>query len=407
MTTERIALLADRYIGRNGEQPAIRMSIQRMACTACGAEANASCNCGQPYVPASQRINDYDKQNPGRSTRQAAADLGVSKSEVDRARKASPVPDGTPDKVVGMDGKTYPAKLSKAAAKAAAVALLDDIASKASKLESVSADEVEASDDEDPGGFVVAVVKNATEKADIAARNLQYVSTESDKAKIVTAIDALLRKWKSVQRKSAAEAEKAAHDDDRIPTDKEAEESWQNDLYEQACLLWEQMTPATRQRFMATWGVKPIEDEPDDTPDYDDEDTTADGIAGALIEMEDQKKLRKVASFVNDHLSHPERNHFQRMIALGHLKACDVNGPLGKKAAMAKYADDSPAPSHSWYVEATDDKGARWRSGVRLGSEEEAKVYVEAYARHKVPGYATASILRSDDAPNRQHYPEP
>jgi hypothetical protein len=97
MTTERVALLADRYIGRNGEQPAIKLSIQRMACTACGAEANASCNCGQPYKPVSERVNDYDRKRkaegkPKASTREARADLGVSHMSVDRARKDSPLP---------------------------------------------------------------------------------------------------------------------------------------------------------------------------------------------------------------------------------------------------------------------------------------------------------------------------
>jgi hypothetical protein len=89
--------------------PAIKRSVVRLVCTACGAEANASCNCGKPYVPAAQRVAEYDRANPGTSTRQAAADLGVSKSEVSRARQ-SPVPDGTPATVTGRDGRTYPAK---------------------------------------------------------------------------------------------------------------------------------------------------------------------------------------------------------------------------------------------------------------------------------------------------------
>jgi hypothetical protein len=34
----------------------IPMSIQRMVCTGCGAEANASCNCGVSYVPKPERF---------------------------------------------------------------------------------------------------------------------------------------------------------------------------------------------------------------------------------------------------------------------------------------------------------------------------------------------------------------
>lgn len=92
-------------------------SLARLQCTRCGAQANASCNCGEPYVPAAIRVKEYDKANPGRSTRAAAADLGISKSEVGRARQ-SVVPSGTPEtdrasggeKVIGLDGKTYKAK---------------------------------------------------------------------------------------------------------------------------------------------------------------------------------------------------------------------------------------------------------------------------------------------------------
>ena len=67
-----------------------------------GAEANASCNCGKPYVPKKQRVAEYDKEHPGRSTRQAAADLGVSKSTVSDARQG--VQDRTPE-IEGRDGK--------------------------------------------------------------------------------------------------------------------------------------------------------------------------------------------------------------------------------------------------------------------------------------------------------------
>jgi hypothetical protein len=85
------------------------ISIQRMVCTRCGAEANASCNCGVDYVPAKQRVAEYDKTNPGKSTRQAADDLGISNKTVSKARQA--VTEVTPEATVtGRDGKKYPAK---------------------------------------------------------------------------------------------------------------------------------------------------------------------------------------------------------------------------------------------------------------------------------------------------------
>jgi hypothetical protein len=85
----------------------IPFAIQRMICTGCGAEANASCNCNVAYIPAAKRVAEYDKVNPGRSTRQAAADLGIDQSRVVRARQQGDAP-ASP--VTGRDGKTYPAK---------------------------------------------------------------------------------------------------------------------------------------------------------------------------------------------------------------------------------------------------------------------------------------------------------
>jgi hypothetical protein len=93
-------------------RPAFVKSIQRMECTKCGAEANASCNCGVTYKPAAERVREYDEANPGKSTRAAAADLGVSKDTVNRARGVS---HETPEAetVVGLDGKQYPARAEK------------------------------------------------------------------------------------------------------------------------------------------------------------------------------------------------------------------------------------------------------------------------------------------------------
>lgn len=86
----------------------IKMSIQRMICTGCGAEANASCNCGKPYEPASVRAAAAVAANPEKSDRAIAADIGVSAMTVNRARQG--VTDDTPETRTGQDGKQYPAK---------------------------------------------------------------------------------------------------------------------------------------------------------------------------------------------------------------------------------------------------------------------------------------------------------
>jgi hypothetical protein len=59
------------------------------------------------YRPVHERVAEYDKANPGTSTRQAAGDLGISNKSVSVARGVTGV---TPDTITGRDGKEYPAK---------------------------------------------------------------------------------------------------------------------------------------------------------------------------------------------------------------------------------------------------------------------------------------------------------
>jgi hypothetical protein len=84
----------------------IPISLQRMVCTACGAEANVSCNCGQPYVPKSVRAREAVKANPEKSSRAIAAEIGVDKNVVEKARKELTGEHSPVDERIGLDGKT-------------------------------------------------------------------------------------------------------------------------------------------------------------------------------------------------------------------------------------------------------------------------------------------------------------
>lgn len=88
------------------QQTVIQMSIQRLACSGCGAEAHASCNCGKPYLPAKMRAREAIEANPQKSDRAIAADIGVSHETVSKARRESPVNELTPERE-GRDGKIY------------------------------------------------------------------------------------------------------------------------------------------------------------------------------------------------------------------------------------------------------------------------------------------------------------
>jgi hypothetical protein len=102
--------------------PAIKLSIQRMVCTGCGAEANASCNCGKAYVPKAVRAAEAVAAHPEKSNRQIADEIGADKVIVDRARKKleSAGDMSPPASVTGKDGKQYPAKKTKLAETSAA-----------------------------------------------------------------------------------------------------------------------------------------------------------------------------------------------------------------------------------------------------------------------------------------------
>lgn len=87
----------------------IRRAIVRLECSACGAEANASCDCAKPYVPAMARAAKAIAANPEKSDRAIAAEIGVDHKTVGKARRETGGDDSPPDRI-GQDGKKYPAK---------------------------------------------------------------------------------------------------------------------------------------------------------------------------------------------------------------------------------------------------------------------------------------------------------
>jgi phage terminase large subunit-like protein len=65
------------------------ISIQRMICTGCGAEANASCNCGVSYMPKAARAAEAIANNPEMSNRAIAEKIGTDEKTVRKARKST------------------------------------------------------------------------------------------------------------------------------------------------------------------------------------------------------------------------------------------------------------------------------------------------------------------------------
>jgi hypothetical protein len=79
-------------------------STTRLECSECGAMADAACSCGAPYLPAGARAAQAVADNPGKSDRAIAADLGVGKDTIRRARKSTGA-NAPVAKRVGKDGK--------------------------------------------------------------------------------------------------------------------------------------------------------------------------------------------------------------------------------------------------------------------------------------------------------------
>jgi hypothetical protein len=122
------------------------ISIQRMICTGCGAEANAPCNCGVSYVPKVVRAREAIAANPEKSNRAIAEEIGADEKTVRKARADQ----SAPESVTGKDGKNYPAKRPRndeyEEAVDSVVERADRLESRVSELtEALNAKEVEAS----------------------------------------------------------------------------------------------------------------------------------------------------------------------------------------------------------------------------------------------------------------------
>jgi len=119
-------------------------------------------------------------------------------------------------------------------------------------------------------------------------------------------------------------------------------------------------------------------------------------VAGKLIAMDNQGKLRRIARYVNDHLRHPDRDAIEKDIALGRIGMDSLNGRLSKTVALKRYRESEPKSDGSWRVEAITKDSKRWVNGVRLASREEAEVYVKAHVPYDLEkaGYVTAEIVR-------------
>lgn len=83
----------------------IQMPHKRLAlsCTKCGSMADATCDCGSPYIPARERAAEAIAANPARSNVAIAREIGVNEKTVRNARITSD--HSEVDGRMGLDGK--------------------------------------------------------------------------------------------------------------------------------------------------------------------------------------------------------------------------------------------------------------------------------------------------------------
>jgi hypothetical protein len=62
-------------------------TITKLTCSKCGAAGQGSCSCGAPYLPAGERAGQAVAAHPEKSDSAIAAEIGVNRATVTRARK--------------------------------------------------------------------------------------------------------------------------------------------------------------------------------------------------------------------------------------------------------------------------------------------------------------------------------
>jgi hypothetical protein len=92
----------------------------KLECSACGAAGTASCNCGVAYETAGSRAAKALAADPARSDRAIAKEIGIDHKTVAKARGDN----SPPEKRVGQDSKSYPAKPKRQAVDPRTVSLM-------------------------------------------------------------------------------------------------------------------------------------------------------------------------------------------------------------------------------------------------------------------------------------------
>jgi len=87
-----------------------------------------------------------------------------------------------------------------------------------------------------------------------------------------------------------------------------------------------------------------------------------------------------------------------RVAEIAKGKYLTLDGPMSDKQYQ-KYDKRRQGPG-SYMVEAITLDARCFRNGVTLGTREEAEAYIEFHVRYEVEGFAVASIIQCDDAPN-------
>jgi hypothetical protein len=170
-------------------------SLARLQCTECGAEANASCNCGKPYLPK-EIAKEAIRANPQRSNRAIAEETGVSEPTVRRARASG----DAPETVVGLDGKTYKAKGKAPLVTVSATQCSDYDDDDIAESDPDVIEEEEIAEPEQIEGNIIYCLERVNAHVPMFKKHIKLSTFDREaKERISAAFDQTIKKLRSVQ----------------------------------------------------------------------------------------------------------------------------------------------------------------------------------------------------------------
>jgi hypothetical protein len=170
--------------------------ITQIQCPECGVCADAACDCGVAYVTAGTRAAAAVSKEPEKSDRAIASEIGVDHKTVGSARRSGG-DHSPPEKRIGKDGKSYPAKSQTVRERRHDV---DAPLETNDNSESDNDADNEMAPPEEIESHLLHTLGAFNENARMFNKLLKASAMDHEAVdRINTAIDRMIQKWRSIQ----------------------------------------------------------------------------------------------------------------------------------------------------------------------------------------------------------------